>query len=163
MTNETDQSAAENIPEGFVPFNPPEGFANLVGPLYVAMKDDKPVIGFRVEERHCNPAMICHGGMMMTVMDMAVGMSVVFASKTQKFVPSVNLSFDFVKPAPLGVWLESRMDFIEPRKTMAFAAGYLEGPDGPVIRANGICKILSADSKSFKTPNMDRNFGSLSD
>ncbi len=141
----------QQVPEGFSLFSPPEGFANLVGPLYIAMKGDVPTIGFRVEERHCNPAMICHGGMMMTVMDMAVGMGVVFSSGTKKFVPSVNLTFDFLKPAPLGAWLESKIDFTEPRRSMGFASGYLMGPDGPVMRANGICKILSDDSKSFKT------------
>ncbi len=150
MSNASD-TAAQDIPAGFAPFSPPEGFANLVGPLYIAMKDDMPVLGFRGEERHSNPAMICHGGMMMTVMDMAIGIGVVHSSGTKKFVPSVNLSFDFLKPAPLGAWLESKIDFTEPRRSMGFAAGYLVGPEGPVIRANGICKILSEDSKSFKT------------
>ena len=33
---------------------------------------------FRVEQRHCNPAGILHGGMMMTVADMTAGFGTAF-------------------------------------------------------------------------------------
>jgi uncharacterized protein (TIGR00369 family) len=134
-------------PEGFVPFPLSIGFAELVGPLFV--HPERQAIGFHVEKKHCNPLGICHGGMMMTVMDMAIGMAVNLAAKSPAFPPSVNLAYDFFMPAQEGDWLESRVDFIHTTRRTGFANGYLTGPRGPVMRANGICKIPGAANPVF--------------
>ncbi|MGB0921189.1 MAG: PaaI family thioesterase [Alphaproteobacteria bacterium] len=145
-----DLIAQAQAPDGFAHVNLGNGFASHVGPLFMKAEDPVPIIGFRVLEHHCNPADICHGGMMMTVMDMAIGMGAASKVQTAQFTPSVNLTYDFMRPAPKGIWLQSRIDFAEGRKRIAFAHGYLDGPDGPVIRCNGITKIPSAGSTQFK-------------
>ena len=99
---------------------------------------------------HCNPAGICHGGMMMTVMDMAIGVATSMAAATNAFTPSVNLTYDFVAPGKMGWWLQSKIDWVHATKRTGFANGYLMGPEGPVLRANGICKIASADDPRFQ-------------
>lgn len=129
-------------PEGFIAFPVETGFAELVGPLFVHA--ERQAIGFRVAARHCNPLGICHGGMMMTVMDMAIGMAVNQAAASPTFPASINLAYDFLSPAQAGDWLESRVDFTHTTRRTGFANGYLMGPDGPVMRANGICKIPSS-------------------
>jgi uncharacterized protein (TIGR00369 family) len=101
-------------------------------------------------DHHCNPAGICHGGMMMTLMDMAIGVNVSIGAETNAFTPSVNLTYDFVAPAPLGAWLESKVDWVHTTRRTGFANGYLMGPDGAVLRANGICKIAKADDPRFQ-------------
>ncbi len=129
----------DDLPEGFVPIPNDMGFARLVGPLFV--HPGRQAIGFRVEARHCNPLGICHGGMMMTVMDMAIGMAIYRAGKSSAFPPSINLAYDFLAPARTGDWLESKIEFLHTTRRTGFANGYLTGPAGPVMRANGICKI----------------------
>lgn len=138
---------ASQLPQGFLPFPHGTGFAELVGPLFV--HPDRQAIGFRVEARHCNPMGICHGGMMMTVMDMAIGMAIYHASGSSGFPPSVNLAYDFLAPARTGDWLESKVDFVHTTKRTGFANGYLMGETGPVMRANGICKIPGDSNPLF--------------
>lgn len=165
MTEQTTQSLHDDDftpPEGFKPFPPADHFPQLVGPLYLKMIDKELKFGFRVEQRHCNPGNVCHGGMLMTVLDMVVGTAI--ATQTGKFgmTPTINMSFDFLAPAPRGVWLESRLEFAQARTRMGFANAYLDGPDGPVIRANGIVKIPSqqrADFKAFSLHDAAKNSG----
>jgi uncharacterized protein (TIGR00369 family) len=138
------------VPKGFVPFPFSTGFASLVGPIYVTRRGKEIVLGFRVEDRHCNPAGICHGGMMMTVMDMAVGSNIASHGGVEAFTPSVQLAYDFLQPGKPGQWLESKTDFVHTTRRTGFANGYLIGPDGPVMRANGICKLPNPDDPRFQ-------------
>jgi uncharacterized protein (TIGR00369 family) len=137
------------IPEGFGPFPQVEGFAVHIGPIYWRRNAEGADIGFRVLPHMCNPAGICHGGMMMTVMDMAVGVAATFAARTTKFAPSVNLSCDFLQPGQLGDWLQSKVDFTFTTRRTGFASGLLVGSNGPVMRANGIVKIPSEGDTRF--------------
>lgn len=138
------------IPEGFVAFPIGDGYADLIGPLYVKIADGDCSIGFRVEARHCNPAGICHGGMLMSVMDMALGMGASVMGKIEKFLPSMNLTHDFIQPGQKGDWIYSKVDFVEPKRRFVFANGYLIGSNGPVLRANGIMKIPSDNNPTFQ-------------
>lgn len=142
--------ADANPPDGFHEFPHSMGFAEHVGPMFIKMSEGEGILGFRVRSYHCNPAGICHGGMMMTVMDMAIGVNIAIGAKSEGFLPSVNLVYDFVASGPMGAWLESKVDWVHTTKRTGFANGYLVGPDGPVLRANGICKIARADDPRFQ-------------
>ncbi len=154
MTDDPDAPPEAHIdpapPEGFHPFPFTDGFASHVGPIFIALRDGEGVLGFRVMPHHCNPAGICHGGMMMTVLDMAIGTNVAIHAKTNVFTPTVNLTYDFVTPGRLGSWLESKVDWVHTTKRTGFANGYLMSPEGPVMRANGICKIPKEGDARFQ-------------
>ena len=96
-----------------------------------------------------NPAGICHGGMMMTLMDMAVGMNVQLAAETDAFSPTIQMSYDFLKPAFKDQWLVSEIDFRHTTRRLGFASGLMIGPDGPVMRCNGLAKLPSANDPRF--------------
>ncbi len=137
-------------PEGFHEFPFRDGFASHVGPIFITMREGKAVLGFRVMPHHCNPAGICHGGMMMTVMDMAIGANVAVNAGVEVFTPTVNLTYDFIMPGRRGNWLESKFDWVHTTRRTGFANGYLMGPDGAVMRANGICKIPKKGDPRFQ-------------
>jgi uncharacterized protein (TIGR00369 family) len=139
----------DDIPAGFVPLPAIDSFIAHVGPLYIRPGETGAPLGFRVAPRHANPAGICHGGMLMTVMDMAVAVAVKVAARSDKFLPTINLGFDFLRPAPIGAWLQSQVDFSYHTRRMGFAQGLLIGPEGPVLRANGIVKIPRDDDPTF--------------
>ncbi len=140
---------SDSIPAGFEPFPVNKGFAVHVGPLYFKQTETAGILGFRVMPHHLNPVGNCHGGMMMTVMDMALGFNTRMAAGNESFPPSIQLAYDFLQPAELGDWLESDVTFTHTTRRMGFADGFLIGPRGPVMRCNGICKLPRDDDPRF--------------
>ncbi len=137
------------VPDDFEPFPEMDGFVGHVGPLYRRVVGDKGSFGFLVQAHHANPVGICHGGMMMSVMDMAVGHAVMLKRQNTTFTPSINMTYDFLMPAKIGDWLYSDVDFVHTSRRMGFANGVLRGPAGPVLRCNGICQIPRDDDPLF--------------
>ncbi len=138
-------------PTGFEPADFNYGFVSMVGPMFIdRSRFEHPSLGFRVLEKHINPAQICHGGMLMTAWDMAVTIAVGSTLQQMTFLPSANLSHDFIAPAKLGDWVESKIDFVHTTKRTGFASGFLNGPNGPIMRASGITKITQANDERFQ-------------
>jgi len=150
-----------DIPAGFAPLRLSMGFLEAVGPLYGKWADDRLLLGFRIETRHCNPGNVAHGGMMATFADMLLPIASRFQSKTEMgFLPTVNLTCDYLAPAPLGAWIEGRADPIRTTKNLLFAQGVATADGQPVLRANGIFKITSMGSTKSGDFSFDTLFGS---
>lgn len=137
-----EMSANLKIPDGFrkISFgrNP---FIEVNGPLYAKITDEKFIIGLRIEPRHCNPTDRCHGGMLLTICDMVLAIGSNFQAKLQHFLPTVNLTCDFLAPAPLGAWIEGRVEVLRTTRNLVFSQAMLTADGTPVARANGIYKI----------------------
>jgi len=133
------------IPEGFFPLTLGDyGFIPANGPLYGKRDNGYFLLGFRVEDRHCNPARICHGGMLMTFADMQLPLGIRLQSETDAgFMPTVHLSAEFMAPAPLGAWVEGRTDILRQTRNLAFAQCLVTADGEVVLRASGIFKLAS--------------------
>jgi uncharacterized protein (TIGR00369 family) len=150
-----------DIPAGFAPLRLSMGLLDAVGPLYGKWADDRLVLGFRVEARHCNPGHVAHGGMLATFADMLLPVASRIQSKTEMgFLPTVNLTCDYLAPAPLGAWVEGRADPVKTTRNLLFAQGLAMADGEPVLRANGIFKITSAGSSKSGDSTFDVLFGS---
>lgn len=149
-----------DIPEGFAPFRMSLGFLEANGPLYGRWDGTHLRLGFRVEERHCNPGMVCHGGMLAFFADMLLPIAARFQAEIDMgFLPTINLTCDYLAPAPLGAWVEGTAEPVKITKNLLFAQG-LAGIDGaPVLRANGVFKITSPGSRKAGDFTMDTLFG----
>lgn len=131
-----------SIPDGFAPFKLAMGFLAANGPLYGKWDGTHLLMGFRVEPRHCNPGQVAHGGMMATFADMLLPIASRFQSKVDMgFLPTVNLSCDFLAPAPLGAWVEGRAELVARTRNMLFAQGLATADGVTCLRANGIFKV----------------------
>lgn len=140
----------DNIPEGFAPLTMRENpFVDPLGPLYGKRENNGILIGLRVEERHCNPGGFCHGGMLMTLADMLL----IFNSNAQsgigQFMLTVNLTGDFIGPAPMGSWLEGSATMLRASKNMVFTNGLFQADGKPVLRVNGIFKPTGDPTRTF--------------
>jgi len=140
-----------SIPEGFAPFKLAMGFLETNGPLYGKWDGTHLLMGFRVEMRHCNPGSVAHGGMMATFADMLLPIASRFQGKTDMgFLPTVNLTCDFVAPVPLGAWVEGKADIVRMTRNLLFAQGVATADGETCLRANGIFKIMaSKDGANF--------------
>src|SRR6185503_15683680 len=87
-----------DIPEGYelVQRTQGPGFAGLAGPFYAKREGRALSLGLRIEQRHLNSRGTCHGGLLATLADIALGYSCVAASEDGKGRTSVtmNLSAD---------------------------------------------------------------------
>lgn len=128
-------------------------FTEHAGPLYVRGGEGARQLGFRVEPHMCNPAGICHGGMLMTVMDVGLAFILHNAMGKHVFTPSVSFNFDFVSPGLKGDFLICEGECTRYTKNTGFVTGRLVGKDGPVITGSGIMKItkLGFDDEDGKT------------
>jgi uncharacterized protein (TIGR00369 family) len=132
-----------SIPEGFAPLPLNFGFIGANGPLYGKREPDGRLrLGFRVEERHCNPMGMAHGGMLVTFADMQLPFGIRFqGGLPDNFLPTINLSVDFLGPAKLGAWVEGETEVLRRTRNLAFAQCQVTADGEPAIRASGIFKI----------------------
>jgi uncharacterized protein (TIGR00369 family) len=150
--------ALDNPPEGFrrIDFDrdrPEPSFNTHIGNLYVKRgpkgTPDEFVMGFRVHSHMCNPAGGLHGGMMMTVADLVGAMGGGTLAGLRKFLPTVNMTFDFVAPAQIGDWVEGRCEVVRVTRSLLFGHIYLTVGEQKILRASSICKIPSGDGLAF--------------
>lgn len=145
------------VPAGFIelPFGGGEHFLTLTGPLWAKREKDKLVLGFRVERRHCNIGGVCHGGMLMTFADMQLSLGARFDSEGEfGFMPTVNLTADFLAPASLGAWVEGRTDLLRVTRNFLFCQCIITSNGAPVVRASGIMKVGGAPATIKGLPNL---------
>ncbi len=132
------------VPEGYRPVKlPPGGFMGINGPLYVRHVGEELFFGFRVEDRHCNPMRICHGGMLASFCDMMLPLTVhrKCSEMGRRFLPTVSLQLDYLSPAALGSWVQGEAQVLRVTRAMVFAQGLVSADGVPAVRCSGIMKI----------------------
>jgi uncharacterized protein (TIGR00369 family) len=138
------------LPAGFRPLGFSMGFLETNGPLYGKWDGEKLLLGFRVEMRHCNPGNVAHGGMLATFADMLLPIAARFQSKKDMgFLPTVNLTCDFLAPAPLGAWVEGRAEALRAGRSLLFAQGVAEADGAACLRASGVFKVTGPSGGGF--------------
>jgi uncharacterized protein (TIGR00369 family) len=142
------------VPEGFRARNFGGGFMAVNGPLYARRSDAGFQLGFRVEERHCNPMGICHGGMMATFCDMLLPISAHVLSKelASRFLPTINLQIDYLAASPLGAWVQGQAQLLRATRALVFMQGLVHADDAVVARVSGIFKIGPPFDDTMRAP-----------
>jgi uncharacterized protein (TIGR00369 family) len=136
-----------DIPEGFLRVQRPQPnpFNELVGPFYSRRQGKDISLGLRIEERHTNSRGICHGGLLATLADLALGYAALAAGGQSSFV-TVSLSLDFAGSAKIGDWVHSEAEIQKTGARLAFVNCYLVANGVRIVRASAIF-ALSASPK----------------
>ena len=130
------------LPEGFRPFPAGGDFVHLNGPLYGRKTERGLQLGFRVEQRHCNPMGNCHGGMLATLADMTLPMSAQRHPEVRhRFLPTISLQIDYLAPAPLGAWVQGEGEVLRVTRSLLFMQGLITVDGEPALRASGVFKL----------------------
>lgn len=134
---------AQAIPPGFKPRKFGDGFIGANGPLYTRLHEGRLQVGFLVEERHCNPMGICHGGMLATLADMVCPITAHFTCEAAKnrFLPTISLQIDYIASARLGVWVQAEAEVLRATRSMVFVHGLIKAEETVLARVSGIFKI----------------------
>ncbi|MBZ0216708.1 MAG: PaaI family thioesterase [Fimbriimonadaceae bacterium] len=132
------------IPDDFVVCQIPDGqFADMVGPLYVRRDTTGTSYGFRVEARHGNVRGNIHGGMLMTLADQILGLTVVEALGHMSLA-TISLNNEFVAGANIGDWLVGRADIIRRTRSLVFIRGVILRDQDTVLNSSGIWRHFSS-------------------
>lgn len=123
-------------------------FMDHVGPVLILDRPDAPDeplrIGIEIRDVHCNRINICHGGMLATLLDVALGVTGSRVVAQDRPTPTISLSMDFLRPVVSGEWVESRVRVVHASHRMAFVEGMLVTEAGVALRGNAIFKRPSA-------------------
>ena len=140
MSDDVSEAAPADIPPGYtvVPWH--RGFGRQVGPLYVRDAEGVRTFGFRVAEHHTNGLANAHGGMLMTVADVAWG-NLVSLERSMYWV-TVRLTCDFLSPARLGDWVEAGSEQIHRDGDLHTIRGRVWTGDRPLLVGGGVFKAV---------------------
>jgi uncharacterized protein (TIGR00369 family) len=134
------------VPEGFerVQRIQPHTFAGLAGPFYAKRAGREISLGLRIEERHLNNRGTCHGGLIATLADIALGYACVAAGEAEgqrrNFV-TIDLQVQYLAGARLGDWLQSEVRVLNAGTRTASAEGHLLANGQPVARISANFRI----------------------
>jgi acyl-coenzyme A thioesterase 13 len=120
------------------------GFNLYVGPLYRLPDGDGGALRrftFVIADKHMNAAGSAHGGMLMTLADVAMSQSARLETGANG-VNTVSLNCDFVGPGRLGDLAEARVRVSRRARTMVFQSAELYAGDRLLLVATGLWKIV---------------------
>ncbi|MEO8652947.1 MAG: PaaI family thioesterase [Ramlibacter sp.] len=133
-----------DIPEGFKRLEAGGPYFRQMGPAYLRLGDDgkSGVLALRVAVNHLNVQGICHGGMLTTMADSALGMNLSLARGRRGGQVTVSLTADFLSGAREGDWLEAHVVITRMGKRLAYASCDLKVGDRHVLRSSAVFAIV---------------------
>jgi acyl-coenzyme A thioesterase PaaI-like protein len=145
MSDDVMGAVRQEPPEGYVILNWTRGFGRQVGPLYY--KDEaseggsRRTMGLYIEEHHTNGMLNAHGGLLMTLADMAWG-NVVSVQRSAFWV-TVRLICDFLSGAQVGDWVEAGGALISDEDDLFVVQGRVWCGDRPLMSGTGLFKAVT--------------------
>ena len=127
-----------DVPDGFVPYENQGPFLEHVGPIHVREDAGELVLGLRAEDRHANHRGTVQGGLLSTFADFALGRAIEADAEDERERATVSLTVDYLKPAGIGDWIESRARVDRVGGTLAFADCSLTVEDREIVRARAV-------------------------
>ena len=139
MSHKSGAAGEKDVPEGFrrIDRPRPNPFNDMVGPFYERRSGKSVSLGLRIEERHANSRGICHGGLLATMADLALGYACLAIGGQSSFV-TVHLSLDYAGSAKPGDWVHSEVEVQKTGSRLAFANCYLVANDVHIVRASAV-------------------------
>jgi uncharacterized protein (TIGR00369 family) len=128
-------------PAGFETWQAERYFYGTIGPIFMRYAEERISLGFRVGEKHVNAAEICHGGMLVTVVDIQMGLGANVDLGINGFTVTVNLTTDFLAAARLGQWVQGQNKVVKQTRSLIFSEGLLTVDGEPILRANAVLKV----------------------
>jgi len=137
-------SSDVTVPEGFVPLFRTSPFLDLLGPFFYRPAESGFVIGLRVDEKHVNARSTAHGGLLLTLADMALGYTAEASADPPIRLATVSISADFVAEARIGDWVEAEVDIQRIGQRLVFANAFLVAGGKRITRASAVFARIAA-------------------
>jgi acyl-coenzyme A thioesterase 13 len=126
-------------PSGFEPLFRSSPFLETAGPFFYRKNPDGTfVVAARVLPKHANARGGAHGGMLLTLLDVALGYRAAFSQNPPAALTTASISADFAGSAKVGDWVEAHVDVQKVGSRLAFANAFLVVNGERVVRANAV-------------------------
>jgi len=138
-------SAPPPIPEGYESIFE-SGFNGFLGPIYMKQRADKIrhfILPVRPE--HLNMGGVVHGGVLMSLADVALGVNVV--RSVGRPAATISLDCNFVAAGKLGEVLEATAEITRETRDVVFVQGRVYTEQRTLLTAQGIWKLIHVKPK----------------
>lgn len=128
--------------EGYTIYDPLDPYENRSGPFFWREGEDGAQrFAVLAETRHCNSHGIVHGGLMMTMIDLAM----VAAAKNDRReqLVTVSLNAEFVSSAREGELIEAAAELVRRTRSLAFVRGQVFVGERVLLTASAVLKPLA--------------------
>jgi uncharacterized protein (TIGR00369 family) len=139
-------AADDAVPPGFEPLFRTSPFLDALGPFYYRRGESGLVIGLRLAPKHANARGVAHGGLLLTLCDIALGYAAAYSQDPPVTLTTAHISADFAGSARIGDWIESRADIQRVGGRLAFVNVYLVVNSTRIVRASGVYLRTDADA-----------------
>lgn len=131
------------------------GFHELIGPIQVAeLPGGELAYSLLLDDRHTNANGVCHGGVMMSVVDSGLG-SCAFAAAGGP-VATIDFECDFLAAAQIGERVHGVAKVARKARNFIFMEGELYSGERRVLRVSGIWAILPEKSRARVVPKAEK-------
>ena len=128
-----------NPPEGFKPLFRTSPFLDHNGPFFYRETDDGTfVVGLRIQPKHANGRGGAHGGLLMTMCDIALGYRTTRSQTPSPMLTTASVTTDFAGGAKIGDWVEAHVDVHKVGGRLAFANCYLVCNGERIVHASAV-------------------------
>ncbi|MEC7301076.1 MAG: PaaI family thioesterase [Pseudomonadota bacterium] len=127
--------------DGYTIYDPIDPLENHVGPFFwKELEDGIQHFILKSEARHCNRHEILHGGLMMTMIDLAM---VVAAKETwDEQLVTVSLNSEFVDAGRAGDLIEANGELVRRTGSMAFVRGRVYVGERTLLSSSAVLKRM---------------------
>jgi acyl-coenzyme A thioesterase 13 len=126
-------------PPGFQPLFRSSPFLDHLGPFFMQKAADGTfIVGLRVLPCHANSRGGAHGGLLMTLCDIALGYRTSTSTKPQPMLTTASVTTDFAGSAKVGDWIEAHVDVQKVGSRLAFANCYVECNGQQIVHASAV-------------------------
>jgi len=128
-----------NPPEGFEPLFRSSPFLDHNGPFFYRQTEDGAfVIGLRILPKHANARGGAHGGLLMTLCDIALGYRTTRSQTPAPMLTTASVTTNFAGATKVGDWVEAHVDVQKVGGRLAFANCYLVCNDQRIVHATSV-------------------------
>lgn len=131
-------------PEGFAPHTGVNAFVDHVGPFHRSGE----ILGLRIEPKHLNTFGKAQGGVLMTMVDFAMGEAIREAHEKGRdgiSAATVSLTTDFLGSVGEGAWVTAHTRVERLGGTLAFVDCSLRADSKEVVRGRAVFAVLDRD------------------
>lgn len=131
--------AQADPPPGFEPLFRTSPFLETVGPFFQRNEQDGSfVVGLRIMPKHANNRGGAHGGLLLTLIDIALGYRAALTQQPPANLTTANICADFADSPKIGDWVEAHVDVQKVGGRLAFANAFLVVNGERIVRASAV-------------------------